>query len=143
MESVLKEKLWTYMVRNNPDLLLQLQRNNTVSQYLEEKVGSILPMIEQLKSLGNPDYVVEEFCLNTLVEELKPSKYNYLLYVFEEEFPQDFKRISQAGILVYEILMMLEESERVFIDFDFLEETQDNYKLRHAIIVCIHDYLIK
>ncbi len=143
MESVLKEKLWGYMVHNNPDLLLQLQRNNTVSQYLEEKVGSILPMIEQLKSLGNTDYVVEEFCLNTMVEGLKPSKYNLVLSVFGEEFPQDFERISQAGILVYEVLMMLEESERVFIDFDFLEETQDNDRLRHAIIVCIHDYLIK
>lgn len=143
MQTVLKEKLWAYIVHNNPDLLLELQESNTVASYLEEKASGILPIADQMFTLGNSAYVVEEFCLMEMTKELRPSKYNYIRSVLEDEFPSDYERLNQSGILVYEVLNMLRACQPVFEDFSFTHETQESNKLRHAVIVSIHDSLIK
>jgi hypothetical protein len=36
MQEMLKEKLWTYIVHNNPDLMLNLQQDFVVTGYMEK-----------------------------------------------------------------------------------------------------------
>lgn len=47
MQEILKEKLWMYIVRNNADLMLNLQQDYSVTDYLEEKVNGIQPLASQ------------------------------------------------------------------------------------------------
>ncbi len=62
MQNVLMQKLWTYIVHNNPDLLFKLQEEYSVAQYLEEKVSNVMPILIRLLSEERPQYVIEELC---------------------------------------------------------------------------------
>jgi hypothetical protein len=141
MEHVLKEKLWAYIVHNNPDLMISLQESHSVSQYLDEKVSAVLPMVEQFLGEGKPQYIIEELCLNTMTAELKPSRYQYIRSVVEEEFPQEYERMKENGTLTYEVVNLIEVCKDIFSDFDFNSENESNRHLRYAIIGQVHNYL--
>jgi len=141
METVLKEKLWAYIVHNNPDLMITLQESRSVSQYLDEKVNAVMPMAEQLSGEGKPHYIIEELCINAMTGELKPSRYQYIRSVIEEEFPKDYKRRKENGTLTYEVVNLIEECKGIFNDFDFNSENESNRHLRYAIIGQVHNYL--
>lgn len=141
METVLKEKLWAYIVHNNPDLMISLQESDSVSQYLHEKVNAVMPLVEQFFGEGKPQYVIEELCLNTMTEELKPSRYQYIRSVIEEEFPQNYERMKENGTLTYEVVNLVEVCKDIFSDFDFNSENESNRHLRYAIIGQVHNYL--
>lgn len=141
MQSMLMQKLWAYIVHNNPDLMLRLQEELSVTGYLEGKVSAVMPMAERLIGEGKPLYIVEELCLNELTADLKPSRYLYIRSVLEDEFPQDYERLKESGTLTYEIVNLIESCKDIFSDFDFNIENEDNRHLRYAIIGQVHDYL--
>ena len=141
MQSMLTEKLWAYIVHNNPDLMFSLQEDYSVSRYLEEKVSTVMPMVAQLTDEGKPPYIIEELCLNTMTEELKPSRYQYIRSVIEEEFNADYERMKESGTLTYEVVNLIEACKGIFSDFDFNSENEANRHLRYAIIGQVHDYL--
>ncbi len=142
MQSMLKEKLWTYIVHNNPDLMFSLQEDYSVTRYLEEKVNAIMPTAGQLLTEGKPLYAVEELCLERLTEDLKPSRYLYIRSVIEEEFKLDYDRLKENGILTYEIVNLIEACKGIFSDFEFSRENEENRHLRYAIIGQVHEYLL-
>ncbi|MBN9484589.1 MAG: hypothetical protein J0H46_14640 [Bacteroidetes bacterium] len=141
MQSVLTEKLWAYIVHNNPDLMISLQEDYSVTRYLEEKVNAVMPMVEQLLIEGKPPYIIEEVCLNAMTVELQPSRYQYIRSVIEEEFNGDYERMKENGTLTYEVVNLIETCKGIFSDFDFNSENETNRHLRYAIIGQVHDYL--
>ncbi|PLK44987.1 hypothetical protein C0V77_07000 [Emticicia sp. TH156] len=141
MEEVLKEKLWTYIVHNNPDFQFKLQENQSVSSYLEEKVSGIGPLINQLLMDSNPSYVIEEQCLSELTNDLRPSRYIYIRSVLEEDFQTEYTRLLQTGILTFEINNMVEACKELLDELEFSEENEDNRHIRYAVIGQIHGYL--
>lgn len=141
MQNVLTEKLWAYIVHNNPDLMISLQESYSVTKYLAEKVNAIMPTVEQLLGEGRPPYIIEELCLNAMTDELKPSRYQYIRSVIEEEFNRDYERMKENGTLTYEVVNLIETCKGIFSDFDFNSENEANRHLRYAIIGQVHDYL--
>lgn len=141
MQSVLTEKLWAYIVHNNPDLMISLQEDYSVTRYLEEKVNAVIPMVEQFLVEGKPPYVIEELCLNAMTVELQPSRYHYIRSVIEEEFNGDYERMKENGTLTYEVVNLIETCKGIFSDFDFNSENETNRHLRYAIIGQVHNYL--
>lgn len=142
MQEVLTKMLWTYIVQNNPDLMISLQESSSVTRYLEEKVNAVLPLAEQLLEGGRPSYIIEELCLNAMTEDLKPSRYLYIRSVLEDEFPRDYLRMKENGTLTYEVVNMIEACQDIFTTFDFNSENEENRYLKYAIIAQVHDYLI-
>jgi hypothetical protein len=142
MQSMLKEKLWAYIVHNNPELMVGLQEDFSVTQYLEEKVNGIMPMAEQLLSENTPLYSIEEICLNIMTEELKPSRYLYICSVIEEEFNLDYERLKENGVLTYEVINLIEACKGIFNDFGFSRENEEDRHLKYAIIGEVHQYLL-
>src|SRR6478672_10954982 len=108
MQYNLIEKLKSYIVVNNPDLLVSLQEGSSLRQYLEDKVESVLPYAAQLLTDQRPQYVIEELCMNRLTEDLRPSRYNYLYAILAEEFHEKYAEFSKAGIVTYELLNVLD-----------------------------------
>lgn len=141
MENNLKEKLWYYIVHNNPDLMFKLQEEYTVSDYLNEKVNSVQSLIDKMRTDSRPQYIIEEMCLNELTEDLKPSRFLYIQSLLEEEFEQRFSSFSESGILTYEILNLMESCSEVFETIGFTKENEEDPLLRNAIIGQISDYL--
>ncbi|RKD15101.1 hypothetical protein BCY91_06145 [Pelobium manganitolerans] len=141
MQSMLTEKLWAYIVHNNPDLMLSLQEDYSVTRYLEEKVAAVMPMATQFLSEEKPQYIIEELCLQAMTEDLKPSRYQFIRSVIEEEFNDDYLRMKENGTLTYEVVNLIEACKSIFSDFDFNSENEANRHLRYAIIGQLHDYL--
>ncbi|RZM27617.1 MAG: hypothetical protein EOO88_12250 [Pedobacter sp.] len=142
MQSMLKEKLWAYIVHNNPELMVSLQEDFSVTKYLEEKVNDIMPMAERLLSENRPLYSIEEICLDTMTEELKPSRYLYIRSVIEEEFNLDYERLKENGVLTYEVINLIEACKGIFNDFGFSRENEEDRHLKYAIIGEVHQYLL-
>lgn len=141
MQSVLMEKLWAYIVRDHPDLMVRLQEQLSVTAYLETKIMGVMPMADRLLSEGKPVYIIEDLCMDALTADLKPSRYQYIRSVLEEEFPQEYERLKESGTLTYEVMNLIEVCKDIFSDFDFNSENEANRHLRYAIIGQVHDYL--
>ncbi|MGI8636108.1 MAG: hypothetical protein ACR2KZ_11970, partial [Segetibacter sp.] len=98
MQQILIDKLHQYITQNNPDLLIALQQESKVSSFLKAKVESVSPLVDELLADNTPAYIIEERCIDYLTEDLRPSKFNYLTSILEEEFETDYKRLKENGI---------------------------------------------
>ncbi len=141
MQEMLKEKLWTFIVHNNLDLMLNLQQDFSVTSYLEMKLFNVWPLVSQLLAENNPEYVIEELCMEELTKDLRPSKFNYIQGVLEDEFEEDFLRIKESGLLTYEIINLITESETVFETLGFMQDNEQDRMLRYAIAGTIRQYM--
>ena len=143
MTNSLKNKLHTYLVQNNPDVLVILQGRSNVTSFLEEKVNALGGLPEQLLAEGKPTYIIEEICMDELTKGLRPSRYNYLLSLLENDFQTEYSRWQESGVLTYEIINLLQTCNLVFDSLKFTDENEDDRMLRYAIIGTIRQYLIE
>lgn len=143
MQTILKNKLHSYICEHNPDLIIQLDEIFSLNQYLEEKMTSIEPLMKSLIEEKKPNYIIQELCMNALTKELKPSRFLYLKNLVEEEFTGDYLMMQENGTLTFETLNILQGSQTLFEAFSFSEETADSKLLRYALIAFIKNYLEK
>lgn len=143
MQEVLIAKLHQYIADNNPDLLITLQQDGSVNGYLNEKVATIDLLVNELLASNTPAYIIEDRCMHELTKELFPSKFNYLISVLEEEFGQDYYRLKEGGLLIYEVMNLIESCTPVFETLGFTLENENNRYLRYAITGAVKEYLEK
>lgn len=141
MQEQLIQKLYQYIITNNPDLLLELQGESSVTSYLHTKITGIEAMLEQLQTDKTPEYIIEETCLEVLTQDLRPSKYNYIKGILEEDFTKQYEQFRDDGILTTEIINLIQECKPVFEDLIFSVENEDNQFIRYAITGQISEYL--
>lgn len=140
MEHILREKLWAYVVAHNPELMLGLQEEFSVTAYLTEKVNNVMPLIEAMRAEQKPHFIIEETCLAEMTAELKPSRFLYIREIVEEEFPVQFAALQESGTLTYEIVNLIYECSPLFDELGFRENRENNF-LRYAVIAQVDDYL--
>lgn len=143
MEKILKEKLWDYIIHNNPDLMFILQEKYGVADYLNEKVNGVLALVEELLSDSIPSEIIEEICINVLTEDLKPSRFIYLRSLLSEEFKEVCNQFIETGSLTAEVINLLETCKQIFDIIGFTKDTENDPGLRTALINHITDYLSK
>jgi hypothetical protein len=141
MEDLLKEKLWFYIIHNNPDLMFALQEEYDVLGYLNEKVSSVKSLLEDMLSERTPQYIIEEICLNILTEDLKPSRFIYLRSLLSDEFETTYTAFQESGILTYEVINLIKNCQPIFETIGFTKENEEDPTLRNALIGQIADYL--
>jgi hypothetical protein len=141
MQTILKEKLQAYITTHNPDILLRLQAEQSLTAYVEDRVSAAIPLVMRLLEEGKPGYIIEELALNEMTVPLRPSKFNYLKELLETEFPESFTRFKISGVLTYECINLMETCADIFETFSFNESNEDDRLLRYAVIARIHDYL--
>lgn len=141
MQEKLLRELHEYIRENNPDLLVTLQEENHLQEYLHSMVASVDRLVEQLLSENKTSIEIEEICLDELTKSLRPSKYNYLKVILEEEFPDDFERLSQIGLLQTELINLVQSTISVFEEFNFSEQNEEDQHLRYSIIGAVYEYL--
>lgn len=143
MRTILQEKLHSYIVTNNPELMLSLQGSFSMTRYLDEKLKSIQPFLDTLAAEGKPQYIIEELAMIELTKEVRPSKFNYIKEILETEFEATYNRFRDSGVLTYEIVNMIAVCKPVFDEMRFSEDGAEERKLRYAIIGTIQEYLEK
>ncbi len=141
MQDILINMLLEYIRENNPDVLHELESEGRLMPYLTEKISSTAELVQQLQAAGQPVYSIEQNCMEVLTKDLRPSKYNYICNILEEEFETEYNRLLQSGLLLYEVINMITRCQSVFQDLKFSEENEDNRFLRYAIAGAIIEYL--
>ena len=143
MQQLLKQKLHDFIRNNNPDILVALEADKSVSKFIDAKVDTVKFLLEDLVRENKPAYIVEELSLNELTKEFKPSKFNYIINILEEDFEFAFYSLEKSGLILYEVANIINQCEEVFQAFDFNEENEDSWQLRYAITGIISEYLSK
>lgn len=139
MKKILINKLYEYIRENNPDLLFQLEEGRKVTEYLTDKISTVSALIKQTDS-GKPAYIIEEACMDVLTQDLRPSKFNYISNVLEEEFEDTYQQLQESRTFKIEVINVISFCQSVFEDLNFSEENEDNQFLRYAIIGTIEEY---
>ncbi len=139
MQDILINKLHQYITENNPDLLLQLEEDNKVTEYLSSKISMVDGLLNQLDN-KQPGYIIEKICMDVLTQELRPSKFNYICSVLEEEFAVKYQELKKSGTLRFELINLLTFCHSVFEDLNFSEENEDSRFTKYAITGCISEY---
>lgn len=124
-----------------PDLLATLREEERVEVFFTEQVASVGELIIVLTEQKQPRSVIEERCLKQLTQPLGPSRYDYLYDTLEEEFPAQFERYYEQGILETELINIVRSCHTVFEEIEFGEATIDNRYVRYAIIGAMHEYI--
>lgn len=141
MKEILIVKLLEYVRENNPDLLFALEAEDKLRMWLYAKVESVEPLWQQMEKDKQPAYIIEENCLNELTKELKPSRYNYVLNILEQEFEQNFKLLQHTGLLQHEVINIISYCDAVFNDLKFSEDNEDNRFIHYVIVGAVSEYL--
>ncbi len=141
MQDILINKLHNYIRGNNPDLLIALEESGDVTQNLTDKVNTVSDLSQQLQKEKKPDYIIEEICMEALTRDLRPSKYNYIISILEEEFETDYRLLHKSGTITYEVINMIAYCKPVFEATGFTEENEHNRQLRYAITGTISAYI--
>ena len=136
MKEILLGKLLEYIRDNNPDILFALEAEDKLRVWLYDKINAVESLMQQLKSSKQPEYVIQETCL-----DLRPSRYNYILNIVETEFEIAYKQLLQSGLLQHEIINMINYCNSTFDDLVFAEENEDNKFIRYAITGAVSEYL--
>jgi hypothetical protein len=139
MQEILIKKLLLYLQENNPELLIQLEEESKVTEYLLTKVGMVDSLLKE-EDNGQPAYILETTCMDILTQDLKPSRYQYICKVLEEEFEDYYEKLEVAGLIKFEAMNLLDFCKQVFDDFGFDEESEDNRLLRYLIMGTISEY---
>ena len=140
MQQTLMNKLHEYIRENNPDLLCQLEEDKKVTEYLSDKISTVSALIKQTES-GKPVYIIEDACMNVLTQDLRPSKFNYISNLLQEEFESAYNQLQESGTLKFEVMNLINKCQPVFDDLNFSDENEDNQFLRYAILGSISEYL--
>ena len=141
MEGKLKSKLWAYIVQHNPELIHSTKDDYSVLKYLEQTISKIMPTAQRMIDNGSSLQAVEEYCLNVMIAELKPSRFLYIRTILSEDFIQDFNRLRDKGTLTIEILAIMKSCGDDFDAFEFDQKSIPGNQLRHAVIGKIHQHL--
>ena len=141
METLLKEALWDYIVVHNPELMYDLQEAYEVTKYLDAKVYSVQPMAIQMLQDNYPKYLIQARCLEALTEDLRPSRYLYLKGIFEEEFADEAALYGDSGILVCELINMLEYCKELLDEMGFSVHNEGDPEIRNAVIGHLYGFL--
>lgn len=134
MKENLQILLLAYLRENNPDLLFQLEEDDVLHAWILEKLR------------GSEDVADEAVFLETVTQDLRPSKYNYLKNILENEFPQDYQRLVDTGVLVFEVVGMIGACNNVFeklpLTDDADNENEGDRMRRYEVIGIISDCLV-
>jgi hypothetical protein len=134
-------KLHQYLFDNNIDLLVTLQGENKVSVYLQDKVDTVAPSMEELLAENTPPYIIEERCMDELTKDLRPSRFHYITSILAEEFETEYYRLKESRVFIYEVINVIGACNEVFESIGFTVDNEDDKPLRYAIINAIRQYL--
>ena len=141
IQQQLKQKLWAHTLVINPELLLELEEDEILNEYLDEKIKEVLPLLERLFNEQKPEYIIEELCLKELTADIRPSYFQYNLNVLEREFPETYKTWEQNGILTYEIINFHRYCRRKYGQSVSVVENADDDQTYNMVTGQLQQYL--
>ena len=137
MKNSLTFLLRAYLAQHHPDLLFEVERENGVNAFIAAAIESLGDQPDELARQGTPAYVIEEICMEQLTQGFRPSRYDYLLSLLEDEFNATFAVWAERDLLSSVVLILLRDCGTVFDRFGFCEQNEDDEQLRDEMITVI------
>lgn len=137
MQEKLMHNLWQYIGENNPDLLIQLNNDRELTLFLSGKLKSISATILRTDL---PDYLLEQLCMDALTKDLRPSKFNYVCALLQEEFETTFWELKENGSLKLEAINIVAYCQSLFDALHFSEANENSKLLHYAVAGAIVEY---
>ena len=119
---------------------MQLEEDGKVVEYLSAKINAVSASINKAEK-GHKSYILIDTCMEMMTKDLRPSKFNYIRNILEEEFEERNQQITESGLLQFEVINIIAYCQSVFDDLNFSEENEENRFLRYAITGVIKEYL--
>jgi hypothetical protein len=141
MKELLTRRLHSYLLENHMDLLISLQEDHRLMDYLNRKVSSVKDYWSALEAENRPEYVIEALCMEELTGDLRPSRFEFVRNLLEEEFEADYRRMLGCGILSYEIINLTGACEPIFGIYGLTDDAEDRKELRYAVLGMIAEYI--
>jgi hypothetical protein len=141
MQHHLMEQLWAYVIVNNPELMIKLKADNSVTTYLETKVAAVMPLVEKLVGDEKPNHVITELCLNELTADLGASRFRYIRYILEEEFPNVYRQLKTDGTLSFETIHIVSALKKALDELNFNAENAYEDDVYDVVVNCVWQYL--
>lgn len=142
MRTQIKEQFKILLQEDYPEVILLFTENGSLQQYLEDRITTIDPLIDELLQEDMTNEEVITLCMEQLIAGFGPSKYKYLSEVMQREFPEEYEQFNHAGVLKFEVTNLIVACMAAFDAFEFSLDNLDDTFLRHMIIAEMHDYLI-
>lgn len=143
MKELLIRRLHSYLLEHHMDLLISLQEDHRLKEYLHRKVASVKDYWETLQAERRPDYVIEALCMEELTGDLRPSRFEYVRNLLEEEFGADYRRMLSCGILSYEVINLAGACEPIFEIYGLSGDSDERRDLHRAVTGMIAEYVSK
>jgi len=143
MENLLRMKLQSYLVHHNPEVILNFEGKTTLSKYIDDKLNANRALLESLYEEQKPMYIIEELCMNELTKDLRPSRFQYLRGILEDEFEEQYLKLRESGMLTYEVVNLITACKQIFEGLTFTEETEHSRVIRYAAIGFIEEYFLE
>lgn len=140
MEQLLARKLYEYLCRNHPDLIIR-EGEKSINELICSKIQQVIPVLDNLLIQSCPAYIIEELCMDQMTQDLKPSKFHYITRILEEEFEGQYLLMKEAGVLAFEITNIIEHCNYAFEKFGFSVLSEDDPQLYHTVTGMIEEYL--
>lgn len=129
-----------YLNHHHPDLLLEWRLAGALHETIEQQLDQFRPLLDKGSTEEiHPDDIVQQ-CLNELIAELPPSRFDYITELLSTEFEQQHERLLSSGLLPYECMNLLEHCKPVFDKLNFSLTNEDDPFIRYAVIAAISDY---
>ena len=100
----LEKRFWAHLYVNHFEFILELEEAGIFNRYMLDVMQSVSSLFERLQSENKPDYIVEELCLDALLEEVRPARSPYFLHVLSGQFPEIYQSWQRQGILKVQII---------------------------------------
>lgn len=136
MSDKLQGLLLGYIKENNPDLLVQLEQDDALHQWVVEKIQEVELVLNHAK----PTKLTDAAFMEIFASDLQPARFRYIKDLLETEFSDIYERMLEAGTLNYEMVNMVSACRYLFEDMPLIDDMV-NPQLDHAVANVINDYL--
>lgn len=128
-----------YIAENNPDLIVRIEGNESMKRYISDKVSTAMVLAKRLKEQGSSEDEILDTCLESMVTDLKPSKFRFVKDLIERKFKKKDDQLTEAGVLTYEIINIIENHDHLFEKHGFNDREGDNIQLESEFTAVLFD----
>jgi hypothetical protein len=140
MREKLAGALRAHVRAHHPDLLLRLEEEKGLREYMEDSLDAVEILAGELLAGDRAPCLIEECCLDQLHAQLGPSKFELIRQLAEEQFPQQYRAFQRVGILVHELANLVEICQPLFEIIGLSPDGEDDGYLREALTAAMRGY---
>jgi hypothetical protein len=128
-----------FISENNPDVIVSIGSTGSMKRFVRDKAEVAMDLAKNLKERGLPESEILDACFESMVKEMKPSRFNFLKDLIQNHFPEKLKRYSETGVMTYEIIQVIESHGHLFEKYRFGETETKNDLLETEFVGILFD----